>query len=55
MILIILIHIYKFNFFVSFCYFMGGNIAYSFAIIPDHDTFSTIKNHDPNEKDWGAV
>lgn len=39
--LMVFIHLYRFNFWISFAYFVGGNITYNLAILPDHDTFET--------------
>lgn len=51
----IFIHFYRFNFWVSFLYFIGINTAYALAIIPDHDTNATHMNFDKSKKDWGET
>lgn len=52
---LIFMHLYKFNIAVSLLYFIGTNVAYSLAIIPDHDTNSTHENYDLSKKDWGET
>lgn len=51
----LLIHLYRWNLWVSMAYYAGINISYALAIIPDHDTRETHKNYDPSKKDWGEV
>ncbi|KRX05534.1 Cytochrome b5-like heme/steroid binding domain [Pseudocohnilembus persalinus] len=55
LIALVFMHLYKFNIFVTICYFIGYNMAYSLAIVPDHDTNQTHQNFDPSRKDWGET
>ena len=54
-IIFIYAHLYRFNLFVSFSYFISANIAYGCCILPDHDTFQTTINHIEGIKDWGEI
>jgi len=49
--------IYNFNILVTLFYIIFLNIAYGFCILPDHDTLSTVNNHnDANQNmDWGEI
>lgn len=53
--LMIFIHFYRFNFIVSLVFVLSLNIAYAFAIIPDHDTKATHSNFNKDKKDWGET
>lgn len=51
----ILPHIFQWNLLISYCFLIGANITYSICIIPDHDTFETLKNFSDKATDWGEI
>ena len=50
-------HVYRWNFGLSFFYFVAQNIGYMLSILPDHESFETLQNEYKGTEaiDWGEI